>query len=235
MDCSTPGFTAVLTYTSVLHYLPEFAQTDSIESVMLSNHLVLCHPLLFSIFPSIRVFSNKLVLCNRWPKYLSFSISSSNEYSGLISFRIDWFELLAVQGILKSLFQHHNSKASILWHSVFFMVQLSHLYMTTGRSIALTIRTFVGKVMSLLFNMLSRFVIVFLPKSKCLLILWLQSLSAVVLEPKKLKSVIVSTFPPFICHEVMEPDAMILVFWMLSLKMWQSASKTNERNKPGAI
>ena len=132
----------------------------SIESVMPSNHLILCHPLLLpsSIFPSIRVFSNEPVLCFRWPKYwsFSFSISPSNEYSGLISFRMDWFDLLAVQGTLKSLLQHHSSKASILWRSAFFMVQLSHPYMTTGKTITLTRRTFVGKVMSLLFNMLSR-------------------------------------------------------------------------------
>ena len=142
----------------------------SIESVMPSNHLILCHPLLLppSIFPSIRVFSNESVLCIRWPKYqsFSFSISPSNEYSGLISFRIDWFDLLAVQGTLKSRLQHHNSKASILQHSAFFVVPLSHPYMTTGKTIALTRRTFVDKVMSLLFNMLSRFVIAFLPRSE---------------------------------------------------------------------
>ena len=139
-----------------------------IESVILSNHLILCHPLLLlpSVFLSIRVFSNESALCIRWPKYWSFSISPSNEYSELISFRIDWFDLLAVQGTPKSLLQHHNSKASILQHSATFMVQLSHLYMTTGKTIALTIRTFVSKVISLLFNLLSRFVIVFLPRSK---------------------------------------------------------------------
>ena len=149
----------------------------SIELVMPSNHLILCHPLLLlpSIFPSIRVFSNESVLRIRWPKYWSFhfSISLSSEYSGLISFRINWFDLLAVQGTLKSLLQHHRSKASILQCSAFFMVQLSHLYMTTGKTIALTIQTFVGKVMSLLFNMLSRLVIAFFPRSKCLLISWL--------------------------------------------------------------
>ena len=153
---------------------------------MPSNHLVLCHPLLLLplIFPSIRVFSNESALCIRWPKYwsCSFSISPSNEYSGLISFRIDWFDLFAVQGTLKSLLQHHSSKASILWCSAFSIVQLSHPYMTTGKTIALTRQTFVGKVMSLLFNMLSRFVIAFLPRSKCLLISWLQSPSAVMLE-----------------------------------------------------
>ena len=150
----------------------------SIESVMPSNHLVLCHPLLLpSILPNIRVFSNDSALLITWPKYWSFSfnISPSKEYSVLISFRIDWFDLLAVQGTLKSLLQHHSSKASILQHSAFFMVQLSHPYMTTGKTIALTIWTFVGKVISLLFNMLSRFVIAFLPRSKCLLISWLQS------------------------------------------------------------
>ena len=146
----------------------------SIESVMPSNHLILCHPLLLppSIFPSIGVFSNESGLLIMWPKYwsFSFSISPSKEYSGLISFRMDWLDLLAVQGTLKSLFQHHNLKASIFWHSAFFMVQLSHLYMTTGKTMAFTIWTFVGKVMSLLFNMLSRFVIAFLPRSKSLLI-----------------------------------------------------------------
>ena len=145
----------------------------SIESVMPSNHLILCHPLLLppSVSPSIKVFSNESVLCIRWPKYWSFSfnISPSNEHSGLISFRMEWFDLLAVWGTLQSLLQHHCSKASILWHSAFFIVQLSHPYMTTGKTIALTRQTFVGKVMSLLFNMLSRFVITFLPRSKCLL------------------------------------------------------------------
>ena len=185
-----------------------------IQSVMPSNHLILCHPFLLLplIFPSIRVFSNESALCIRWPKYWSFSISPSNEYSGLISFRTDWSDLLAVQGTLKSLLQNHSSKASVLWHSAFFIVQLSHPYMTTGKTIALTRRTFVGKVMSLLFNMLSRLVITFLPRSKCLLISWLQSPSAVILEPPKIKSVTVSTVSPSICHEVMEPDAMILVF-----------------------
>ena len=142
----------------------------------------------------------------------SFSISPSNEYSGLISFRIDWFDLLAVQGTLKSLLQHYGSEASVLQHSAFFMVQLSHLYMTTGKTIALTKCTFAGKVMSLLFNMLSRFVIAFLPRSKGLLISWLQSPSAVILEPKKIKSLTVSTVSPSICHEVMGPDAIIFVF-----------------------
>src|SRR5574337_118852 len=178
----------------------------SIELVMPSNHLILCPHLLLlpSIFPSIRVFSNESALCIRWPKYWSFSfnISPSNEHSGLISFRIDWFDLLAVQGTLKSLLQHHSSKASILWHSAFSMVQLSHPYMTTGKTIALIRRTFVGKVTSLLFNMLSRFVIAFLAWSKGLLISWLQSPSVVILEPKKIKSVTVSTVAPSICQEV---------------------------------
>ena len=187
----------------------------SIKSVMPSNHLILCHLLLLlpSIFPSIRVFSNELALCIRWSKYwsISFSISPSNEYSGLSSFRIDWFDLLDVQGTLKSL-QHYNSKASVLQCSALFMVQLSHSYMTTGKTKALTIRTFVSKVMPLLFNTLSRFVLAFLPRSKRLLIPWLQSPSAMILEPKKIKSVIVSTFSLSICHEVMSPDALILVF-----------------------
>ena len=162
-----------------------------IESVMPSSHLILCCPLLLLplIFPSIRVFSNESVLHIRWPKYLSFSfsISPSNEYSGLISFRTDWFDLI-VQGTFKSLLQYHSSKASILWCSAFFIVQLSHLYMTTEKNIVLTRWTFVGKVMSLLFNMLSRLIIPFLPRSKCLLISWLQSPSAVILEPPKIVS-----------------------------------------------
>ena len=185
----------------------------SIESMMPSNHLILCHPLLLlsSIFPSIRVFSSELVLHIRWPKCrsFSFSISPSNEYSGLISFRMDWLDLLAVQGTLKSLLQHHSSKASILQHSAFFMVQLSHPYMTTGKTIALTRWIFVSKVMSLLFNMLSRLVIDFLPRRKHLLISWLQSPYAVILDPKKIKSVTVS--PP-LCHEAMGLDGMIFIF-----------------------
>ena len=161
---------------------------------MPSNHLILSHPFLLlpSVFPSIRGFSSESVLPFKWPNYwiFSFSISPSNKYSGLISFRIDWLDLLAVHGSLKSLLQHHSAKASILWHSAFFMVQLSHPYMTTGKAIALTRWTFVGKVMSLFFNMLPRFVIAFLPRSKSLLISWLQSPSAVILEPKKIKSVL---------------------------------------------
>ena len=157
---------------------------------MPSNRLILCRPLLWpSIFPSIRVFSNESALRIRWPNYwsFSFSISTSNEHPGLISFRMDWLDLLAVQGTLKSLLQYHSSKASILWCSAFFTIQLSHPYMTTGKTIALTRRTFVGKVMSLLLNMLSRLDITFLPRSKRLLISWLQSPSAVILEPKRNK------------------------------------------------
>ena len=189
---------------------------------MPSNYLILCHPLLLppSIFLSIRVFSNESLIYIRWPNYWSFSFrfSPSNEYSGLISFRIDWLDLLAVQGTLKSLLQHHSAKASILQCSAWFVVQLSHPYMTTGKTIALTRWTFVSKVISLLFNMLSRLVIAFLPRSKHLLISWLQSPSAVTLKPKKIKSVTVSIVSRVICHEVMEPDAIILVFWMLSFK-----------------
>ena len=188
----------------------------STELMMPSIHLILCRPLLLlpSIFPGIRVFSNESVFPIRWPNYwsFSFSISSSSEYSGLMSFRMDWLGLLAVQGTLKSLLQHYSSKASILQHSAFFMVQLSRPYMTTGKTIALTRRTFVGKVMSLLFNMLSRLFITFLPRSKHFLISWLQSPSAVILEPKKIKSVTVSIVSRSICHEVMGPDALIFVF-----------------------
>ena len=206
---------------AVFHYLPSLLRFMSIESVMSFNHLILYHPciLLPSIFPSIRVFSNELALCIRWQKYwnFSFSINSSNE-SGLISFRIDWFDLFAVQGTLKSLLQHHSSKTSVLWCSAFFMVQFSHPYMTIGKTIALTIWIFVGNVMSLLSNILSRFVITILPRSKCLLISCLQSPSAVVLEPRKIKSPTVFIVSPSICHEVMGQDAMIFVFWTLSFK-----------------
>ena len=183
---------------------------------MPSNHLILCHPLLLppSIFPSIRVFSNDSVLHIRWPKYwsFSFSISPSNEYSALISFRMDWLDLFAVQGTLKSLLQYCSSKASIFWCSVFFIVQLSHSYMTAGKTIALTRRTFVGKVMSLLLNILSRLVITFLPRSKRLLISWLQLPSAVILEAPPKKVCHCFHCFPIISHEVMGPDAMILVF-----------------------
>ena len=183
----------------------------SIESVMPSNHLILCHPLLLlpSIFPSIRVFSNESALHIKWLMNWSFSfkISPTNEHPGLISFRMDWFDL-EVQGTLKSLLQHRSSKVSVLLSSAFFTVQLSHPYMTTGKTIALTTWTLVGKVMSLLLNMLSRLLITFLPRSKRLLISWLQSPPAVILEPRKIKSATVS--PP-VCHDVMGPDVMILV------------------------
>ena len=176
----------------------------SIESVMPSSHLILCHSLLLlpPIPSSIRVFSNEPTLLMRWPKYWSFgfSISPSNEHLGLISFRMDWLDLLAVQGTLKSLLQHHSSNASILRCSAFFTVQLSHPYITTGKTIALTGGTFVGKVMSLLLNMLSRLVITFFPRSKHLLISWLQSASAVILEPQKIKSDTVSTVSPSIYY-----------------------------------
>ena len=183
---------------------------------MPSNHLILCHLLLLlpSIFPSIRVFFSESALHIKWPKYWSFSfnISPSNEHSGLISFRMAWLDLREVQGTLKSLLQHHSSKASILQCSAFFIVQLSHPYMASGKTVALTRWTFVGKVMSLLLNMLSRLVITFLPRSKHLLISWLQSPSALILEPLKIKSATISTVSPSICHEVMGPDAMIFVF-----------------------
>uniref|UniRef100_A0AC11E122 Uncharacterized protein n=1 Tax=Ovis aries TaxID=9940 RepID=A0AC11E122_SHEEP len=183
---------------------------------MPSSHLILCRPLLLlpPIPPSIRIFSSESTLRMRWPKYwsFSFSISPSNEHPGLISFRMDCLDLLTVQGTLKSLLQYHISKASILWHSAFFIVQLSHPYMTTGKTIALTRWTFVGKVMSLLFKMLSKLAITFLPRSKCLLISWLQSPSAVILELQKIKSDTVSTVSPSISRGVMGPDAMIFVF-----------------------
>ena len=187
----------------------------SIESEMSSNHLVLCRPLFLppSIFPSIKVFSNDSVVCIRWPKYwsFSFSISPSNEYSGLISFRVDWFDLLTVQGTLRSLLQHHNLKVSILWHSA-SLYGPALTSMTTGKTIALTIWTFVSKIMSLLSNIMSRFVLAFLPRSKHLLISWLQSPSTVILEPKKIKSVAVSIVSPSICHDVMGLGVMIFFF-----------------------
>ena len=183
----------------------------SLESVMPSNHLILCCHLLLlpSIFPSIRVFSNESVLHIRWPRYWSFSfnISPSNDYSRLISLRMDWLDLLAAQGTLKSLLQYYSSKALILHCSAFFMVQLSHPYMTPGKIIALTRWTYFCKIMSLLFNMLSRLVIAFLPRSKHLLISWLQSPSAVILEPPKIKSDTVSTVSPSTSHEVVGPNA----------------------------
>ena len=210
MNRSTPGVLSITNSRSP-------PKPMSIELVMSSNHLIPYRPLLLlpSIFLSIRVFSNESALRIRWPlKYWSFSfnISPSNEHPGLISFRMDCLDLLAVQKTLKSILQHHSLKASILLHSAFFIVQLSHPYMTTGKTIALTRWNFVGKVMSLLFNMLSRLVITFLPRSKHLLISWLQSPSAVIFEPRKIKSATVSSVSPSICHEVMGPDAMISVF-----------------------
>ena len=189
----------------------------SIKLVMPSNYLILCRFVLhlLSIFPSIRVFSNESALCIRWPKYWSFkfSIRPFNEYSGLISFRMDWFDLLQYKGLPRNLLQHHSSKASILQCSAFL-----HLYTTTLKTIALTRRTFVGKVISLLYNILSRLAIAFRPRSKHLLISWLQSPSAVIFNPKKIKSVTVSILSPSICHEVMGLDTTILVFGMLSFK-----------------
>ena len=213
MDCSTPGF-------PVSQRLPGLTQTHVHQ---VGDAIQPSHPLsstsAFNL-SSIRDFSNKTVLHIRWPKHWSFSfnISPSNEYSGLTSFRTDWLDLLAVQGTLNSLLQNHRSKASILQCSAFFIVQLSHPYMTTGKTTALTRQTFVGKVMSLLFNMVSRLVTSFLPRRKHVLISWLQSPSAVILEPRKVKSVTVSIVYPSISHEVMEPDIMILVFSMLSFK-----------------
>ena len=199
MNHSTPGL-------PVHHQLLESTQTHVhwVGDAIQPSHLLSSLLLLPSIFPSIRVFSNKSVLCIRWPKYWSFSfnISPSNEHPGPISLRMDWLDLLAVQWTLKSLLQHHSSIASILQHSAFFIVQLLHPYMTTGKTIALTRRTFVDKVMSLLFNMLSRLVITFLPRSECLFISWLQTPSAVILEPREIKSVTVSTVSPSIYHEV---------------------------------
>ena len=198
MDCSTPGFPGH-------HQLPSLAQTHVHQ---VSDAIQPSHPLSSLSPPAVnlsqrRGLSNESVLHIRWPKYWRFSISPSSEYSGLISFRMDWLDLLAVQGALKSLFWHHSSKASVLQHSAFFIVQLSHPYMTTGKTIALTRQTFVGKVMSLLFNMLSRLVIASLPRSKCLLIPWLKSPSEVILEPEKIKSVTVC----FISTSIWRPDA----------------------------
>ena len=207
----TAAFQASLSITNSQSLL----KLMSIVSVMPSNHLILCRPLLLppSVFPSIRVFSNESVLHIGWTKYWSFSfnISPSNEHPGLISFTADWLDLLAVQGTLKSLLQHHGSKASVLQCSASLIVQLSHPYITTGKTIALTRWTFVGKVTSLLFNILSRLIIAFLPRSKCLLSSWLQSPSAVILEPKKIVSYCFHYFSIY-CHEVMGLDAMILVF-----------------------
>ena len=213
MNCSTPSL-------PVHHQLPESTQTH-IHSV--GDAIQPSHPLSSPSPPAPNPSQHQglfqeSTLCMRWPKYwsFSFSISPSNEHPGLISFRMNWLDLLAVQGTLKSLLQHHSSKASILWRSAFFTVQLSHPYMTTGKTIALIRWIFVGKVTFLLFNMLSRLVITF-PRSKHLFISWLQP-SAVILESKKIKSATVSTVSPFICHGMMGPDAMILVFWMLSFK-----------------
>ena len=205
--CQTPLFCTVS--QSLIKFI-------FMKLVMLSNHLILCCPLLLlpSVFLSIRVFANEFALCIRWPQYAGFSISPSNECSGLISFRLDWLYLCAVQGTLKSLLQHHNLKASVLQRSVSFMVQLSHPYMITGKTIALTMWTFVRKVIFLLFNLLSRFVIAFLPRSKRLLISWLQSPSAVILEPKKIKSVTVSTFCPSICMK--KRMARLQILWPIS-------------------
>ena len=219
---SIPNFQSLLQLMSIELVSP-------LSPLSPSNHLILCHPLILlpSILPSIRVFSNESALRIRWPKYQSFSfnITPSNEHPGLISFRMDWLDLLAVQGTLKSLLQHHSSKASILYiiqlslyNPTLYIIQLLHPYLTTGKTTSLTRRTFVGKVMSLLFNMLSRLAITFLPRSKHLLISWLQSPPAVIWEPPKIKSATVSTVSPSICHEVMGLEAMILVFWMLSFK-----------------
>ena len=217
---ATPWITALQASLSITNSWSSL-RPMSIESVMPSSHLILCRPLLLltPIPPSIRGFSNESTLHVRWPKYWSFNfnIILSKEIPGLTSFRMNWLDLLVVQETLKSLPQHHSSKASILRCSAFFTVQLSHPYMTTGKTIALTRRTLVGKVMSLLLNILSRLVITFLPRSKRLLISWLQSPSAVILEPPRIKSDTVSTVSPSICHDVMGPDAMILVFWMWAL------------------
>ena len=199
----------------VHHQLPELAQTHMhrVGDAIQPSHPLSSPSLLSSIFPGIRVFSNESVLRIRWAKYWSFRVSTSpsNEHPGLISFSMDWLDLLAVQGTLKSLLQHHSSKASVLQCSAFLIVQLSHPHMTIGKTIALTTQTFVDKVMSLLFNMLSRLVTAFPPRSKCLLISWLQSPSTMILEPEKIKSVTVCIVSPSVCHEVMGPDAMILV------------------------
>ena len=219
--CSMPGFPAH-------HQLLELAQTHVHQVGDAIQPSCPCHLLLLlpSIFPSITVFSNESVLCITWPKYWSFSFSiiASKELPGLIFFRMDCLDRLAAQGTLKSLLQHHSSKVLVLRCSAFFIVQLSHPYMNTRKTIALNKRTCVGRVMSMVFNMLSRLDIAFLPRSKRLLISWLQSPSAVILEPKKIKSLPFSIVSPFICHEVMGPDAMIFVFWMLSFKPTLSLS-----------
>ena len=215
MNCSTPGL-------PVNHQLRESTQTH-VHRV--SDAIQPSHPLPSPSLPAVNLSQHQGLfkwvstshnVAIKWS--FSFNISPSNEHPGLISFRMDWLDLLAVQGTLKSLLQHHSSKASILWRSAFLIVQISHPYMTTRKTIALTRQTFVGKVMSLLFNMLSRLAITFHPRSKCLLIPWLQSPSAVILKPRKIQSAIVSTVSPSIYYEVMGTDTMILVFWMLSLK-----------------
>ena len=221
MDWSMPGL-------PVHHQLLEFTQTHVqwVRDAIQPSHPLSSPPPPASVFPSMRVFSNDWVLRIRWPEYWSFSFnnSPSNKHLGLISFRMDWLDILAVQGTPKSLLQYHSSKASILWGSAFFIIQLSHPYMTTGKTIALTRQTLVIKVISLLYNMLSRLVKTFLPTSTCLLFSWLQIPSAVILELQKIKSATVSTVSPSICHEVMEPNAIILVFWMLSFKPTYSLS-----------
>ena len=229
MDCSSPGL-------PVHHQPPEFTQTYVHWSVMPSNHLILCHPLLLlpSIIPSIRVFSSESVLHIRWPKYwsFSFSISPSNEYSGVIYLRMDWLNLLAVQGTLKSLFQHHSSKASLLWRSAFFIVQHSYAYMTTGKTIALTRRTFVGKVMSLLLNALSKLGIAFLPRIKRLLISWLQSPSAVILEPPKISLTLFPLFPYLFAMKWWDqmPWYLFLKCWVLSHLVHSPLSLSSTRS-----
>ena len=224
MNCSMPGL-------PVHHQLLESTQT-SVHWV--SDTIQPSHPLPSPFPPALnqkdlRVFSSESVLCMIWPKYwnFSFNIFPSSEHSGLISFRIDWLDLLAVQGTLKSLLQPHSSKTSNFWHSAFFIVQLSYPYMTTGKTVTLTRQTFFGKVTFLLFNKLSRLVITFLPMNKCLLISWLQSLSAVILEPRKIKSATVSTVSRSICHELKELDAMIWVFWEFWNLTW-NIYKTND-------
>ena len=214
MDYNTPGF-------PVHHHLPELAQTHAhrvADAIQPSHLLSFLPPPAFNLFQGHGLFWRVSSLHQVAKDFsFSFNISLSNDYSGLISFRLDWFNLLAVQGTLKTLLQHHSSKALILWHSVFFVVKLSHPYMTTGKTIALTRWTFVGKVMSLLFNKLSRLIVAFLPRSKHLLISWLQSPSAVILEPNKIKSVTVSIGSPSLCYEVMGLDAMMSVFFNVEI------------------
>ena len=231
MNCSTPGL-------PVHHQLLEFNQTHVHQVVMPSSHLVLFRPLFLlpPIPPSTRVFSNESTLCMRWPKYWSFcfSTSPSNKHPGLISFRMDWLYLLAVQGTLKNLLQHHSLKATSFQRSAFFTVQVLHPYMTSGKTIVLIRCTFVVIVMSLLFNMLPRLVITFLPSSKCLLISWLQSPPAVILEPPKIKSDTVSTVSPCISDEMMGPDSMIYFSecWTLSPRFHSPLSLSSNSRPP---